>query len=168
MTHGLRHGKPGPRAANPITPPYVENNSRIEVKITFMLIAYLVLLCEFFWEFSIFQFCRPLVDIYWHPLLKSCVLKNYISKDDVAVYCLFLFFIFSGKIFQLSIIEETHQMTSQGNYKLNDVLSTDILESGLPLFVQVLQIFNYLFFLLRNQPVTSTLKNQKVIMIIEQ
>ena len=93
------------------------------------------------------------------------MLKNYISKDDVAVYCLFLFFIFSGKI---SIIEETHQMTSQGNYKLNDVLSTDILESGLPLFVQVLQIFNYLLFLLRNQPVTSTLKNQKVIMIIEQ
>ena len=96
------------------------------------------------------------------------MLKNYISKDDVAVYCLFLFFIFSGKIFQLSIIEETHQMTSQGNYKLNGVLSNDILESGLPLFVQVLQIFNYLFFLLRNQPVTSTLKNQKVIMIIEQ
>jgi len=26
----------------------VENNYRIEVKITFMLIAYLVLLCEFF------------------------------------------------------------------------------------------------------------------------
>ena len=93
------------------------------------------------------------------------MLENYISKDDVAVYCLFLFFIFSGKI---SIIEETHQMTSQGNYKLNDVLSTDILESGLPLFVQVLQIFNYLLFLLRHQPVTSTLKNQKVIMIIEQ
>ena len=29
-------------------PPYVENNYRIEVKITFMLTAYLVLLCEFF------------------------------------------------------------------------------------------------------------------------
>ena len=28
-----------------------------------------MLLCEFFWEFSIFGFCRPLVDIYWHPLL---------------------------------------------------------------------------------------------------
>ena len=52
-------------------PPYVENNYRIEVKITFMLIAYLVLLCEFFWEFSIFHFCRPQVDIYWHPLLSS-------------------------------------------------------------------------------------------------
>ena len=52
-------------------PPYVENNYRIEVKITFMLIAYLVLLCEFFWEFSIFHFCRPLVDIYWHPHLKT-------------------------------------------------------------------------------------------------
>jgi len=50
-------------------PPYVENNYRIEVKITFLLIADLVLLCEFFWEFSIFHFCRPLVDIYWHPLL---------------------------------------------------------------------------------------------------
>ena len=49
----------------------MENNYRIEVKITFMLIAYLVLLCEFFWEFSIFQFCRPLVDIYWHPLLRK-------------------------------------------------------------------------------------------------
>ena len=60
---------PVPRAAKPITPPYVENNYRIEVKITFMLIAYLVLLCECFWEFSIFHFCRPLVDIYWHPLL---------------------------------------------------------------------------------------------------
>ena len=69
MTHGLGPGKPGPRAAKPITPPYVENNYRIEVKITFMLIAYLVLLCEFFWEFSIFHFCRPPVDIYWHPLL---------------------------------------------------------------------------------------------------
>ena len=51
-------------------PPYVENNYRIEVKITFMLIAYLVLLCKFFWEFSSFHFCRPLVDIYWHPLLR--------------------------------------------------------------------------------------------------
>ena len=69
MTHGLGPGKPGPRAAKPITPPYVENSYRIEVKIRFMLIAYLVLLCEFFWEFSIFHFCRPLVDIYWHPLL---------------------------------------------------------------------------------------------------
>ena len=46
--HGLGPGKPGPRAAKPITPPYVENNYRIEVKITFMLIAYLVLLCGFF------------------------------------------------------------------------------------------------------------------------
>ena len=70
-THGLGPGKPGPRAAKPITPRYVENNCRIEVKITFMLIAYQVLLCEFFWEFSIFHFCRPLVDIYWHPLLKT-------------------------------------------------------------------------------------------------
>ena len=51
-------------------PPYVENNYRIKVKITFMLIAYLVLLCEFFWEFSIFHFCRPLVDIYCYPLLR--------------------------------------------------------------------------------------------------
>ena len=54
-------------------PPYVENNYRIEVKITFMLIAYLVLLCEFFWEFSFFHFCRPLVDIYWHPLLSMSI-----------------------------------------------------------------------------------------------
>ena len=50
---------------------FLHPDYRIEVKITFMLIAYLVLLCEFFWEFSIFQFCRPLVDIYWHPLLKT-------------------------------------------------------------------------------------------------
>ena len=71
MTHGLGPGKPGPRAAKPITPPYVENNYPIEVKITFMSITYLVLLCEFFWEFSIFHFCRPLVDIYWHPLLST-------------------------------------------------------------------------------------------------
>ena len=69
VTHDLGPVKPGPRAAKPIIPPYVENNYRIEVKITFMLIAYLVLLCEFFGEFSIFHFCRPLVDIYWHPLL---------------------------------------------------------------------------------------------------
>ena len=48
VTHGLGPGKPGPRAAKPITPPYVENNNRIEVKITFMLIVYVVLLCEFF------------------------------------------------------------------------------------------------------------------------
>ena len=49
-THGLGPVKPDPRAAKPIDPPapYVENNYRIEVKITFMLIAYLALLCEFF------------------------------------------------------------------------------------------------------------------------
>ena len=64
--------------------------------------------------------------------------KNYISKDDVAVYRLFLFFIFSGKIFQLNITEETHLMKSQGSYKLNDVLSTGVLESGLPLSLQVI------------------------------
>ena len=29
-------------------------------------------------------------------------------------------------------------MKSQGNYKLNDVLSTGILESGLPLSLQVI------------------------------
>ena len=58
MIHGLGPGKPGPRAAKPITPPYVENNYRIEVKITFTLIAYLVLLCEFFlriFDFSLLQ-----------------------------------------------------------------------------------------------------------------
>ena len=87
MTHGLGPGKRGPRAAKPITPPYVENNYRIEVKITFMLIAYLVLLCEFFWEFSIFQFFRPLVDIYWHPLI-ICAME--IQKIHVVVH------IFSG------------------------------------------------------------------------
>ena len=40
-----------------------------------MLIAYLVLLCEFFWEFSIFHFCRPPVDIYWHPLWSSVIYR---------------------------------------------------------------------------------------------
>ena len=40
--------KPGPTAAKPLAPPYVKNNYGIEVKITFMLIAELVLLCEFF------------------------------------------------------------------------------------------------------------------------
>ena len=88
MTHGLRRGKPGPRAAKPITPPYVENNYRIEVKITFMLIAYLVLLCELFWEFSIFHFSRPLVDIYWHPLLKSPNLRN---RNSISVTFIRLF-----------------------------------------------------------------------------
>ena len=39
VTQGLGPVKPGPRAAKPITPPYVENNYRIEVKITFMLIG---------------------------------------------------------------------------------------------------------------------------------
>ena len=78
VTHGLKPVKPGPRAAKPINPPYVENNYRIEVKITFMLIAYLALLCEFFWEFSIFHICRPLVDIYWHQLLS--VLANKVFK----------------------------------------------------------------------------------------
>ena len=61
--HGLRPVKPGRKAADLITPPYVENNYRIEVKLTFVFIAYLVLLCEFFGEFSIFHFCRPQVDI---------------------------------------------------------------------------------------------------------
>ena len=55
--------------AKPIIPTYVENNYRIEVKITFILTAYLVLYCEFFWEFSIFHFFRPLVAIYRHPPL---------------------------------------------------------------------------------------------------
>ena len=36
-----------------------------------MLIAYPGLLCEFFWEFSIFHFCRPQVYINWHPLLSA-------------------------------------------------------------------------------------------------
>ena len=88
MTHGLGPGKPGPTAAKPITPPYVENNYRIEVKITFMLIAYLVLLCEFFWEFSIFQFCRPLVDIYWHPLLKICQMEKKLNSTAHVSLCL--------------------------------------------------------------------------------
>ena len=48
VTHGLGPVKPGPRATKPITPLYVENNYRIEVKYTFVLTAYLVLLCEFF------------------------------------------------------------------------------------------------------------------------
>ena len=90
MTHGLGLGKPGPRAAKPITPPYVENNYRIEVKITFMLIAYLVLLCEFFWEFLIFHFCRPLVDIYRHPLLKLWTKRHSLSADEV-IGCVYLY-----------------------------------------------------------------------------
>ena len=90
MTHGLRPGKPGPRAAKPITPPYVENNYRIEVKITFMLIAYLVLLCEFFWEFSIFHFCRPPVDIYWHPLL--IILLSKLGAIDCNTWVLWSWF----------------------------------------------------------------------------
>ena len=48
MTNGLGPGKPGPRAAKPITPSYAENNHRIEVKITFMLIAYLCYFVNFF------------------------------------------------------------------------------------------------------------------------
>ena len=39
-----------------------------------MLIAYLVLLCELFWEFLISHCCRPQVDIYWHPLLNGDVI----------------------------------------------------------------------------------------------
>ena len=80
MVSGLE--KPGPRAAKPITPPYVESNYRIEVKIIFMLIAYLVLLCKFFWEFSIFHFCRPLVDIYWHPLLSMIPGERH-NEDEI-------------------------------------------------------------------------------------
>ena len=50
-----------------------------------MLTAYLVLLCEFFWEFSIFGFCRPLVDIYWHPLLRGFLERErgYIDAQNV-------------------------------------------------------------------------------------
>ena len=56
-----------------------------------MLTAYLVLLCEFFWEFSIFHFCRPLV-IYWHLLLirhRNLWLffkKNY-DDSNIESYC---------------------------------------------------------------------------------
>ena len=46
VTHGLGPVKPDPRAAKPITPLYIKNSYRIEVKI--MLIAYLVLPCAFF------------------------------------------------------------------------------------------------------------------------
>ena len=46
-----------------------------------MLTAYLVLLCEFFWEFSIFHFCSPLFDIYWHlPLIRHCHLWLFLKK----------------------------------------------------------------------------------------
>jgi len=76
VTHGLGPGKPGQRAAKPITAPYVENNYRLEVKITFMLTPYLVLLSEFFGEFSIFDFCRHLVDIYRHLLLNVVGIKS--------------------------------------------------------------------------------------------
>ena len=89
MTHGLGPGKPGLRAAKPITPPYVENNYRIEAKITFMLIAYLVLLCEFFLGFSIFHFFRPLVDIYWHPLLSKFLRRTVIHGKQFFISYLF-------------------------------------------------------------------------------
>ena len=69
MTHGLGPGKPGPRAAKPITPQYVEHNYRIEVKITFMLIAYLVLLCEFYVSF--YPFLVILFKIFFKVFLLS-------------------------------------------------------------------------------------------------
>ena len=57
----------------------------------------------------------------------------------ILLYIVYFYFsFFSGKIFQLSIIEETHLMKSQGSYKLNDVLSTGIVESCLPLSLQVI------------------------------
>ena len=121
MTHGLGPGKPGPRAAKPITPPYVENNYRIEVKIIFMLITYLVLLCEFFWEFAIFHFCRPPVDIYWHPLLN-----------------LYKFFILcERKINQFAYIETglcTIHFTSRGSNTDYHLVRTKICTTSMPPF----------------------------------
>ena len=77
------------------SPPYVGNNYRMEVKITVMLIAYLVLLCEFFWEFSFFHFCRPQVDIY--QLLRCSLLCG----RQIACSVWELGFFFRVKVFVL-------------------------------------------------------------------
>ena len=79
-------------------PPYVLNKYRIEVKIIFVLAAYLVLLCEFFWEFSTFRFCRRLVDISGHPLLKRnlrCSVKK--TTPGLGTFLKFLLFCFKQK-----------------------------------------------------------------------
>ena len=72
-----------------------------------MLTAYLVPLCEFFWEFSIFHFCRPLFDIYWHLLSSSLVIyaRAFSTKTVVTIGRGFFFLLsaqanYKGKDYQ--------------------------------------------------------------------
>ena len=79
--HGLGPVMAGPRAAKPI----MHAHCSVYVKITFTLIAYLALLCEFFWEFSFYLFYRPQVVIYSTSALNVFVLFCFV---------LFVFFFF--------------------------------------------------------------------------
>ena len=67
----FRRGKRGQEAPKPILFSQVNNNHRIEIKNIFPITVRLGLLGEFFWDFSIFHFCTPPVDIYRHPLLSK-------------------------------------------------------------------------------------------------
>ena len=86
-----------------------------------MIAAYLVLLCEFFWEFSIFHFCRPLVDIWWHLLLKS--LSSSSSVTARVAFGVFPLLAFWTKFFLLAT------RTLRG---IANSLSTRILSGDLP------------------------------------
>ena len=64
MTTLITAAKETTGGPKPILFSQVNNNHRIEIKNIFRITVRLELLGEFFWDFSIFHFCTPPVDIY--------------------------------------------------------------------------------------------------------
>ena len=143
MTHGLGPGKPGPRAAKPITPPYVENSYRIEVKITFMLIAYLVLPWSFFWELLIFHFCRPQVDIYWHPLLG--VLLG-VAKSIVGLLLFLVWVLFSGFSILCIYVRWLHLSATPRNYSETQLIRSPMGQKRLAILTGLPYEWGFFFY----------------------
>ena len=90
-----------------------KNSYGIEVKITFMLIAYLVLPCAFFWELLIFHVCRPQVNIYGHPLLR--VLLG-VAKSIVGLLLFLVWVLFSGFSILCIYVRWLHLSATPRNY----------------------------------------------------
>ena len=97
MTHRIGPVKPGPRAAKPITSPppppppvhLIESSDRS--KITFILTAYLVLLCEFFLEFYDFLLLQTSGRYLLTSALKSVLFVCYsakIGRESIQTYAI--------------------------------------------------------------------------------